>query len=208
MQERKDYDRAPLEEEAMLPDPIAQFGLWFADATAAAISEANAMTLATVDENGWPDARVVLLKAADPRGFSFFTNYESAKGRQLDSRPRAALVFHWGALDRQVRIAGRVERVSRAESEEYFATRPYGSQLGAWASKQSSPLDSRITLEGLVREMEQRYSEGSVPTPPHWGGYRVIPDEVEFWQGQLNRLHDRIRYRVSGGSWIRERLYP
>lgn len=208
MQERKDYDRAPLEEEAMLPDPVAQFGLWFADATAAGITEANAMTLATVDENGWPDARMVLLKAADPRGFSFFTNYESAKGRQLDSRPRAALVFHWGALDRQVRIAGRVERVSRAESEEYFATRPYGSQLGAWASKQSSLLESRATLEGLVREMEQRYSEGSVPTPPHWGGYRVIPDEVEFWQGQLNRLHDRIRYRVSGGSWIRERLYP
>ncbi|MFN7919176.1 MAG: pyridoxamine 5'-phosphate oxidase [Bryobacteraceae bacterium] len=208
MHERKDYDNAPLLEESMLPDPIAQFGLWYADAVAAGGSEPNAMTLATVDENGWPDARTVLLKAADPRGFSFYTNYESAKGKQLDGRPRAALVFHWGALDRQVRVVGRVERVSRAESEEYFATRPYGSQIGAWASKQSAPLDSRATLEARIREMESRYAEGSVPPPPHWGGYRVIPDEVEFWQGQLSRLHDRIRYRTTAAGWIRERLYP
>lgn len=208
MQERKEYDHAPLTEESVLPDPIAQFGLWFADAVAAGISEANAMTLATVDENGWPDARIVLLKAADPRGFSFFTGYESAKGKQLDNRPRAALVFHWGTLDRQVRVGGRVERVSRVESEEYFATRPYGSQIGAWASKQSAVLDSRATLEHRVREMEAKYPEGSVPTPPNWGGYRVVPDEVEFWQGQLSRLHDRIRYRLDGGAWVRERLYP
>lgn len=202
-------DDKALSEGDLRSDPIEQFHLWFADARAANVPAPEAMTLATATLDARPSARMVLLKGVDERGFVFYTNYDSRKGRELEENPRAALVFYWPALQRQVRVEGRVERVSRAESEAYFRTRPLGSRVGAHASPQSQAIPDRAWLEERVRAVEASYSDGDVPLPENWGGNRVIPDAVEFWQGWLNRLHDRLRYqRGPDGSWIIERLAP
>jgi pyridoxamine 5'-phosphate oxidase len=198
-----------LHEEDLLPDPIALAQRWFADAQASGIEQADAMTLATATPDGRPSARAVLLKGIDARGFAFFTNYESRKGRELDANPHAALVLLWVPLQRQVRVTGRVERLSEEESDAYYATRPRGSQLGAWASAQSRPLPDRSELEQRWAALDERYGGGAVPRPPYWGGFRVEPDEIEVWQGRANRLHDRFAYvRTSDGGWTRERLAP
>jgi pyridoxamine 5'-phosphate oxidase len=198
-----------LTEDDLLPDPIALVQRWLMDAQAAGVEQHDAMTLATATSDGRPSARAVLLKGIDQRGFAFFTNYESRKGRELDANPYAALVLLWIPLHRQVRVSGRVERLSAEESDAYFATRPRGSQLGAWASPQSRPLPDRGELEARWAALEQRYAGLAVPRPAHWGGYRVDPDEIELWQGRANRLHDRFRYlRSPGGDWVHERLAP
>jgi len=200
---------AELTEDDLLPDPIALVGRWFAEAQAAGIQQADAMTLATATPDGRPSARVVLLKGIDARGFAFHTNYESRKARELDANPRAALVMLWIALQRQVRVTGAVTRLSAEESDAYFATRPRGSQLGAWASQQSRPLDDRAQLDERWAALEARYGGEVVPRPPHWGGYRVEPDEIELWQGRANRMHDRFAYtRAPGGDWMHVRLQP
>ena len=206
---RRDYALASLELSDVVSDPIEQFGRWFANATDAAIVEPNAMTLATVSDHGWPDARIVLLKGVDARGFTFFTDHRSQKGRDLLSHPQAALVFLWQELERQVRIRGLVMRLSDAESAAYYDSRPRGSRIGAWASEQSSVIADRAALETRVQEIETRFpGESAPPKPPHWGGYIVQPVQVEFWQGRRSRLHDRIRYRLQDGAWTRERLSP
>jgi pyridoxamine 5'-phosphate oxidase len=194
-------DRAHLD-----PDPIAQFRDWFERAQREAVLP-EAVALATVDERGAPDARMVLLKGADDRGFRFFTNYESAKARQLEAGP-AALIAYWRELDRQVRIRGPVERLDADESDAYFATRARDSQIGAWASPQSRPLGSRAELDGMVEETAARFADGEVPRPAHWGGFLLRPDSIEFWQGQVGRLHDRFRYGRNGEDWRIERLAP
>ena len=191
------------------PDPIKQFSNWFTAAIEAEIRDVNATSLATAGHDGKPTVRIVLLKGFDSDGFVFFTNYESEKGLQLEANPYAALAFYWIELDRQIRISGRAERTSREESERYFRSRPVGSQLGAWASRQSEVLDARRVLDARMAEVTERYADKPIPLPPHWGGYRVIPDVIEFWQGRPNRLHDRFRYRLqSDGSWLIERLAP
>ena len=205
---RRDYALATLSEKDVLGDPIAQFHRWFDEAVKAESLEPNAMSLATVGVGGQPSARIVLLKGTDPRGFVFFTDYRSRKGDELNANSKAALCFWWGELQRQVRITGTVERVSREESAAYFKTRPRGSQLGAWSSTQSSVLPSRDALDVRVRDTQRRFTDGDVPLPDHWGGYRVRPDEIEFWQGRENRLHDRIQYRRAGEDWTIARLSP
>jgi pyridoxamine 5'-phosphate oxidase len=205
---RRDYAGAPFDVADAAPDPLDQFRAWFADAAAANVPEPNAMTLATADRSGRPNARIVLLKDVDDRGFVFFTDHRSPKGRELEVNPQAALVFRWHELERQVRVVGTVERVSIAVSEAYFRTRPLGSRLGAWASEQSAGLDDRATLERAVERVATRFADGDVPLPPHWGGYRVIPDEMEFWQGRESRLHDRVQYMRGDGGWRRTRLSP
>ncbi|HVK85173.1 MAG TPA: pyridoxamine 5'-phosphate oxidase [Kofleriaceae bacterium] len=202
------YRGAPLDPADCDPDPIVQFRAWFQLAHAAGLPKVNAMTLATVDERGRPHARIVLLKDADEHGFVFFTNYDSDKGKQLTASPYAALVIYWDPLDRQVRIEGRVERVTAAESDAYFATRPIGSQLGAIASPQSQPIPTRKLLEDRVAELSAELGDEPPARPANWGGFRVVPDLVELWQGQPSRLHDRVRYRRSGEHWLRERLAP
>jgi pyridoxamine 5'-phosphate oxidase len=206
---RRSYELAGLDEADVDPDPFAQFRRWLADAVAAELTEANAMVLATADARGRPSSRTVLLKAVGPEGFSFFTNFGSRKGRELLENPQASLCFPWIDLERQVVVVGDVVRVPAADSAGYFHARPRGHQLGAWASRQSEVVPSRAFLEGRYAELEQRHPDGSgVPTPDFWGGFRVVPAEVEFWQGRGNRLHDRIRYRREGDGWVVERLSP
>ena len=188
-------------------NPIKQFAKWYGEATAAGIAETDAMTLATATKDGRPSARIVLLKDFDDRGFVFFTNYESRKGKELAENPRACLVAYWLPVKRQVRIEGSVEQVSEAESEAYFQRRPLGSRIGAWASNQSEVVESRAVLEQRYASLSERYGE-AVPRPPHWGGYRIQPEVIEFWQGRDNRLHDRLRYRLQDGTWVIERLGP
>jgi pyridoxamine 5'-phosphate oxidase len=205
---RKDYLQQSLTEDTIAPDPIRQFDVWWAAALQAKLDEVNAMTLATASADGIPSARIVLLKGYDERGFVFFTNYQSEKGQDLIANPHASLVFFWPTLERQVRINGSAEKVSSAESDEYFNSRPVGSRIGAWASPQSEVIKSRDLLEQNVTELERKYADGSIPRPPHWGGFRIIPNSIEFWQGRPNRLHDRIRYTLIGEEWVIERLAP
>ncbi len=205
---RKEYMRRGLSESELDPDPIRQFQRWFDEATSAGLIEPNAMTLATPARDGHPSARMVLLKGFDARGFVFYTNYESRKGGELEQNPQAALVFFWVELERQVRVEGRVERAAPEESDAYFASRPLGSQIGAWASAQSRVIAGREPLERRTAELEDEYAGREVPRPSQWGGYRVVPHVIEFWQGRPSRLHDRLRYRQKDGGWIVERLSP
>ncbi|MBC7844802.1 MAG: pyridoxamine 5'-phosphate oxidase [Gemmatimonadaceae bacterium] len=206
---RRDYALTSLDMTDVVADPIEQFRRWFAHATEAAIAEPNAMTLATVSDDGAPDARIVLLKGVDERGFTFFTDYRSQKGRDLLAHPHAALVFFWQELERQVRIRGTVRMLDREESATYYNSRPLGSRIGAWASEQSSVITDRRALEAQVHAVETRFPEGTAPPlPPHWGGYLLAPVQVEFWQGRQSRLHDRIRYRLTADGWRTERLSP
>lgn len=204
---RRDYLGDPLGVEEVDPDPVAQFRRWFGEAERAGVPDPNAMTLATVDATGRPRARIVLLKGFDARGFVFYTNYDSDKGRQCDDAGVAALVFFWNVLSRQVRVEGTVLRVGRQESERYFAIRPRDSQIGAWASPQSRPVNSRQELEDAYDAADARFP-GEVPCPEHWGGYRVVPDRIEFWQGRPARMHDRVDYVRHGALWVRRRLAP
>ncbi|WP_322022206.1 pyridoxamine 5'-phosphate oxidase [Burkholderia sp. BCC1977] len=207
---RINYSRASLDEADAAPDPFAQFDRWFKEALAAKLPEPNTMTLATVGDDGRPSARIVLIKGVDERGFVFFTNYESRKGRDLAAHPHAALLFYWIELERQVRIEGRIEKTSADESDRYFASRPLGSRIGAWASEQSAVIDSRATLEAREKDVAERYGENP-PRPPHWGGYRVVPDAIEFWQGRPSRLHDRLLYTrdaAAAPGWTISRLSP
>lgn len=205
---RREYIREGLRKKDLDPDPIAQFLKWLGEAQAVHPGDFTSMVLATADRGGRPSARVVLLKGCDNRGFVFFTHYDSRKGRDLAENPRAALVFYWHEFDRQVRVEGTVERTSREESEAYFQSRPLGARIGAASSKQSEPIASREELERAVREAAERFG-ATVPRPDSWGGYRVVPDEIEIWQGRENRLHDRFRYRREPeGGWTIDRLSP
>jgi pyridoxamine 5'-phosphate oxidase len=205
---RREYAAGRLDEREVASDPVEQFRRWFEDVLSADLPEPTAMTLATASASGRPSARMVLLKGFDERGFVFYTSYESRKGRELDENPRAALVFWWPELERQVRIEGRVERLTAAESDAYFRSRPPGSQLAALVSRQSRVVPSREELERQLRELEEEYRGREIPRPPYWGGYRVVPEIMEFWAGRENRMHDRLRYRRSAGRWILERLAP
>jgi pyridoxamine 5'-phosphate oxidase len=205
---RKEYSLQALDESSVDPDPFVQFERWFQETVNAQLPEPNAVVLATVSEDGRPSARVVLLKGFDHRGFVFFTNYESRKGIELLNNPHAALLFYWAELERQVRIEGEAERASPEESEEYFRSRPTDSQLGAWASRQSSVLPNRSALEQAVAGLKARFRNQDVPRPPFWGGFRLHPQMIEFWQGRPNRLHDRLRYARADGAWRIERLSP
>lgn len=206
---RREYAKAALGESDVAADPIAQFELWFAEAREAESMEPNAMTLSTADRQGRPSGRIVLLKGVDAQGFVFFTDYRSRKAAELEANPFVALTFHWAELQRQVRVTGRVERTSTEESWAYYRTRPEGSRLGAWASHQSEPILDRATLERQLTETKAEFTGREIPLPPHWGGYRIAPDTVEFWQGRPNRLHDRIVYtRDEEKGWQRARLSP
>ena len=204
---RKSYERAELDESASLPDPIAQFGLWLQQALDGQLPEPTAMTLATVGASGRPSTRVVLAKGFDARGIVWYTNYDSRKGRELAGNPFAALQFHWVEMERVVRIEGRVEKASAEEADAYFASRPLDSRIGTWASPQSEVVASRAVLVANAAKFGARFMLHP-PRPPHWGGYRLVPDTFEFWQGRRSRLHDRLRYRLDGTAWVRERLAP
>lgn len=205
---RREYTQGGLLEDRLDADPLNQFRVWIEQAIHAQIHEPNAMTLATCSLEGKPSARIVLLKGFDERGFTFFTNYASRKGKELDANPVAALVFHWSDLERQVRIEGSVERIPERESDDYHATRPPGSQLGAWTSWQSEVITGREILEERLKKFTEQFGEQPIPRPPHWGGYRLKPQLIEFWQGRPNRLHDRLQYRSVDEKWIVERLSP
>jgi pyridoxamine 5'-phosphate oxidase len=205
---RKEYTRAGLDKADLDPDPIVQFQEWFQKVIDADLHEPNAMILATATAEGKPSARAVLLKGYDERGFVFYTNYEGRKAKEIEANPTCALLFYWGELERQVRIEGRASSLSGEESDAYFAGRPRGSRLGAWASEQSRPVEDRSVLEERVRALEAEYEGRGIPRPPFWGGYRVEPQEIEFWQGRENRLHDRLVYRREDGAWRIERLQP
>ncbi len=204
---RKSYERDELDETASAADPVQQFQRWFEQALSAELAEPNAMTLATVGEDGRPSTRVVLIKGFDARGFVWYTNYASRKGRELAANPFAALQFHWVELERVVRIEGRVAKTDAAESDAYYATRPLDSRLGAWASPQSEVISSRAVLVAAAAKAAVQHALHP-PRPPHWGGYRLVPEVFEFWQGRKSRLHDRLRYRLEAGAWLRERLAP
>ncbi len=205
---RQDYSLHSLDQKDVSENPIDQFTLWWDEAIKSEITEVNAMTLATVTADGHPSARIVLLKGYDKDGFVFFTNYASNKGAEIEANPYASLVFFWKELERQVRIDGLIEKISAAESEEYFQSRPEGSRIGAWASPQSTVIASREVIEKNVADLTQKYASGIIPRPEHWGGYRVRPVAIEFWQGRSSRLHDRIKYRLEAQEWIIERLAP
>ncbi|MEP6780041.1 MAG: pyridoxamine 5'-phosphate oxidase [Gemmatimonadaceae bacterium] len=205
---RTDYRMASLSESDALANPIEQFNKWFAEAQRAEISEPNAMSLATATRDGAPSVRTVLVKGVDANGFVFYTDYRSQKGRELSENPQAALCFFWTGLERQVRVAGQVSRVSRAESEAYFRSRPVGSRIGATASAQSSTLASRVELEQRVASLEEQFANGEIPMPDYWGGFRVAPVTIEFWQGRSSRLHDRILYTLRDSRWEISRLSP
>jgi pyridoxamine 5'-phosphate oxidase len=204
---RKSYEKDELDESASAADPLLQFQRWFDQALAAQLPEPNAMTLATVGANGRPSTRIVLIKGFDARGFVWYTNYESRKGIELAQHPFAALQFHWVELERVVRIEGRVDKAGADESDAYYATRPLDSRLGAWASPQSRVIASRAVLVAAAAKAAAVHALNP-PRPPHWGGYRLVPDTFEFWQGRKSRLHDRLRYRLEGSAWVRERLAP
>lgn len=205
---RQDYKLHALLEADANPDPIGQFQTWFNESVAAQLPEPNAMTIATATPDGIPSARVVLLKGLDDRGFVFFTNYDSHKGQELQANPHAAIVFLWTELERQVRIQGTVERISETESDKYYYSRPAGSRLGAWASEQSQVIADRSVLETRLAELQTEYPDGDIARPLHWGGFRVMPTLIEFWQGRSSRLHDRLRYQKVGTSWTIDRLSP
>ena len=205
---REEYRGASLDESDLDPNPVEQFRRWFDEALAANLHEPNAMTLATSTPDGQPSARIVLLKGYDERGFVFYTNHEGRKGRELTENPRCVLLFYWGEMGRQVRIEGTAARVPEEEADAYFATRPRGSRLGAWASAQSREVGDRRALEDRLRELELEYEGREIPRPPFWGGYRVEPTQFEFWQGRENRLHDRLVYRRAGDGWEVSRLQP
>lgn len=206
---RQEYSRRELRMDDVEDDPIVQFQQWFEEALEADLDEPNAMTLSTATPDGQPSARIVLLKGVDERGFAFYTNYRSQKGRELGQNPQAALTFLWKPIERQVRIEGTAHRMPDEESDAYFRSRPRGSQLGAWTSPQSQIVDGREELEHRMEAVKTEYEgEDDVPRPPHWGGFRLKPQRIEFWQGRPNRLHDRIRYRYLGSDWTRERLAP
>src|SRR5688572_11096945 len=204
---RQEYMRAGLSESHADPDALRQFETWLRDAVQAGLPLPNAMTLATVDVAGAPDARIVLLKGLERGGFAFYTNYRSRKARELQARPAACLVFQWSQLERQVRVEGAVEKVSAAESDAYFASRPLGARLSAWASAQSDVVEGRRVLEDAVQDVKKRFGDAP-PRPPHWGGYRLMPHSIEFWQGRADRLHDRLLYRRAAVGWRIERLAP
>lgn len=205
---RREYRLAALTEADVDTEPMVQFHRWFDDAVRAAVNEPNAMCLATATRDAYPSARVVLLKGADARGFVFYTDYRSRKGQELSDNPHASLCFFWPELERQVRVAGAVHRVGRTESDEYFQSRPLPSRVGAWTSRQSAVLASRDELERELAANTIRFGDGPVALPEHWGGYRVVPEEMEFWQGRESRLHDRLQFRREAGLWVRRRLSP
>ena len=205
---RQEYKSAELNEQDVIKNPIAQFEKWFTDAMSAQLYEPNVMTLATADKSGRPNARIVLLKGVDEEGFSFYTNYLSQKGKEIKKNPYACLVFFWAELERQVRIEGRIEKLDKETSEQYFHSRPTGSQIGAIASPQSQVIESRNNLELKVQELTQQYEGKPITKPAHWGGYIVKPTSIEFWQGRPSRLHDRIKFTLVNGSWKIERLAP
>ncbi|MBZ2188954.1 pyridoxamine 5'-phosphate oxidase [Alcanivorax sp. JB21] len=205
---RRDYESSGLRRSDLHADPLVQFETWFDEAHSAGVADANALALASVGPDGQPGLRTVLLKDVSNGGFVFFTNYDSNKGRALQAHPQATMLFHWRELNRQVIVEGRVQQVSEAESAAYFSSRPRGSQLSAWASRQSAEIDSRDTLEQQLADVSARFGDGPIPLPPFWGGFRLMPERIEFWQGRPNRLHDRLAYQRSDNHWVVHRLQP